>query len=353
MGNIISVKNLRKSFGELEVLKGINLSVEKGEILGIIGISGAGKSTLVRCLNRLEVWDDGLVCINGEDIGRMTEKELNLKRQKIGMIFQQFNLLFSKDVYENIALPLRYLKRSKQEIDCRVKELLQIVGLADKIHAYPSQLSGGQKQRVAIARALASNPEILLSDEATSALDPDTTASILQLLKKLNRELGLTIIIITHEMEVVRETCDRIAVMDSGVIIEFGKTRDIFSNPQKEITKRFITSLFKTEAGDDLLRNTKIREKMGENGILVRLSVDDGIDAEYIIELANQFAVSAHVVYGNVGMVEDQPFGNLYIVLNGDKESVRQAAAWINRQNKPNKSGKIQLLECREVRGGL
>lgn len=341
--DFISVKNLRKSFDGLEVLKGINLSIQKGEMVGIIGLSGAGKSTLVRCLNRLESWDEGQIYIDGEDMGSMTEKELNRKRQKIGMIFQQFNLLSSKNVYENIALPLRYLKKSKEEIDSRVNELLEIVGLTDKIDAYPSQLSGGQKQRVAIARALANNPEILLSDEATSALDPNTTAAILQLLKKLNRELGLTIVVITHEMEVVREICNRVAVIDKGIILEEGNTYDVFAHPQNELTKHFISSILKTNAGEDLLEKPEIRQLMGEDGILLRIPVQEGEENEFVISIARRFQVSVHIVYGSVGLVENRSIGNLYVVINGVKENVSQVVRWVELKNQ-DLTNQIQVI---------
>ncbi len=240
----IEIKNLYKTFHtgktETPVLKGIDLQVQKGEIYGIVGFSGAGKSTLVRCINRLEEPDAGSVRIGDRDITALSKKELIRERTKIGMIFQQFNLFDAKTVYENIAYPLEVSGWKKEDIKKRIDELLALVDLSDKKDAYPGQLSGGQKQRVGIARALANNPDVLLSDEATSALDPQTTISVLNLLKEINQKLGLTIILITHELEVIRYTCDRVAVMEDGEMREKGTVRELFEDPQSETAKRFI-----------------------------------------------------------------------------------------------------------------
>ena len=241
----IEVKGLWKTFHNkkesVPVLKGIDLEVKKGEIYGIVGFSGAGKSTLVRCINRLEEPDAGTVRIGDKIVTSLNKKELDLQRSKIGMIFQQFNLFDSMTVYENIAYPLRVKKWKKEDIHRRIDELLDLVGLADKKDAYPGQLSGGQKQRVGIARALANEPDVLLSDEATSALDPQTTVSVLDLIKEINQKLGLTIILITHELEVIRYTCSRVAVMENGELLEKGSVREIFENPQCETAKNFIS----------------------------------------------------------------------------------------------------------------
>ena len=240
----IEVKQLYKTFHtkkqDIEVLKGIDLEVGKGDIYGIVGFSGAGKSTLVRCINRLEEPDSGSVRIGGKEITSLGKAQLNRQRRKIGMIFQQFNLFDSMTVAQNIAYPLKMAGTSSKEINARVEEMLSLVGLTEKRDAYPGELSGGQKQRVGIARALANQPDVLLSDEATSALDPQTTLSVLDLLKEINQKLGLTIILITHELEVIKYTCHRMAVMENGKLLEQGLVKDIFQHPQCETAKNFI-----------------------------------------------------------------------------------------------------------------
>ena len=242
--SFLEIRELRKTFHtkerDIEVLKGINLSVNKGEIYGIVGFSGAGKSTLVRCINRLEEPDSGSVILDGKDITGLNKKELNLERSKIGMIFQQFNLFDSMTVAENIAYPLKVNKWKKEDIDARIDELLELVYLSEKKNAYPGELSGGQKQRVGIARALAGNPSVLLSDEATSALDPITTLSVLDLIKEINQKLGITILLITHQLEVVKYACDRVAVMENGEFKEVGSVNEVFLDPQSETGKKFI-----------------------------------------------------------------------------------------------------------------
>ncbi|MBP2645859.1 MAG: ABC-type metal ion transport system, ATPase component [Firmicutes bacterium] len=242
--SFITVKDLYKTFHtpeeKVEVLKGINLTVSKGDIFGIIGFSGAGKSTLIRCLNRMEIADSGVIRIGEHQIQDLPKKELNLYRQKIGMIFQHFNLFDSRTVFQNVAYPLEIAGYSKKEIKHRVESMLELVELGDKINSYPGQLSGGQKQRVGIARALANQPDVLLSDEATSALDPQTTLSVLDLLKDINRKLGLTILLITHELDVIKYTCNTMAVLEKGLIVEKGPVRDIFFNPTSETAKLFV-----------------------------------------------------------------------------------------------------------------
>lgn len=242
--NEIEVKHLSKTFEQkgirVDALKDINLTIESGDIYGIIGMSGAGKSTLVRCLNFLERPTDGQVFIEGKDLGNLTEKELRMQRSDIAMIFQHFNLLMQKSVIDNVCFPLRIQGIKKKEAKEKARELLRTVGLEDKEKAYPAQLSGGQKQRVAIARALASNPKILLCDEATSALDPQTTASILELLKSINQQLGITIVIITHQMSVIREICNRVAIIEHGELVENGLVADIFNHPKSKAAKEMI-----------------------------------------------------------------------------------------------------------------
>jgi len=241
---MISIKNLSKNFntpyGKVEVLKGVNLEIEKGDIFGIIGFSGAGKSTMVRCLNLLEKPDEGTIIIGDKDMTKLNKKELRKAREKIGMIFQQFNLFDSKTVFDNVAFPLKVAGYPKDKINERVHEILELVELKDKEKAHPAQLSGGQKQRVGIARALANNPDVLLSDEATSALDPQTTYSILELLKNINKKLNLTIVLITHELDVVKYCCNNVAVIEKGVIMEEGPTDEVFLNPQSDTAKVFI-----------------------------------------------------------------------------------------------------------------
>ena len=241
---MISIKNLSKNFntpyGKVEVLKGINLEIKKGDIFGIIGFSGAGKSTMVRCLNLLEKPDEGTIIIGDKDMTKLSKKELRKAIEKIGMIFQQFNLFDSKTVFDNVAFPLRVAGYPKNKINERVHEILELVELKDKEKAHPAQLSGGQKQRVGIARALANNPDVLLSDEATSALDPQTTYSILELLKNINKKLNLTIVLITHELDVVKYCCNNVAVIEKGVITEEGPTDEVFLNPQSDTAKVFI-----------------------------------------------------------------------------------------------------------------
>ena len=242
--SFITIKDLYKTFknkdGNIEVLKGINLELEKGDIYGVVGFSGAGKSTLIRCLNRLEAPDSGVIRIGEHEITNLSKKDLNKHRQKIGMIFQHFNLFDSRTVYGNVAYPLEIAGFDKKYIKCRVEEILELVELTDKTNCHIGQLSGGQKQRVGIARALANNPDVLLSDEATSALDPQTTLSVLDLLKDINGKLGITIILITHELEVIKYSCNNMAVLENGLIVEQGSVREIFMNPKSETAKLFV-----------------------------------------------------------------------------------------------------------------
>ncbi|OEF99407.1 methionine ABC transporter ATP-binding protein [Vulcanibacillus modesticaldus] len=241
---MIKLNNVQKIYDNnkqrVTALKNINLEIKSGEIYGIIGYSGAGKSTLIRLINMLENPTAGEIWVNGQRMDRLNNEKLRLARQKIGMIFQNFNLLSSRTVRQNIAFPLEIAGYPKEKIDKRVSELIKLVGLTERADAYPSELSGGQKQRVGIARALANNPEVLLSDEATSALDPKTTESILNLLWEINRKFGITIILITHEMHVIKKICHRVAVIDGGEIVEEGPVTEVFGNPKKEITKEFV-----------------------------------------------------------------------------------------------------------------
>ena len=244
---MIEIKNLSKHFdsaSRVDALQNVNLTVEDGDIFGIIGMSGAGKSTLLRCISMLETPTEGSIEIDGKDIFSLKGRELLELRRQMGVVFQGYNLLMQRTIYKNIAFPLELVKTPKQELEKRVGELLELVGLSDKAQMYPAQLSGGQRQRVAIARALASNPKVLLCDEPTSALDPLTTRSILKLLQQINRTLGVTILIITHEIGVVRSICNRVAVIEAGSIAEQGKTEEVFANPQSQAAKQLLDTAF-------------------------------------------------------------------------------------------------------------
>ncbi len=312
----------------VDAVKNVSLTIQQSEIFGVIGYSGAGKSTLVRCINLLERPTKGKVLIDGVDLLQLKEKELRLNRQKIGMIFQQFNLLGSRIVFENVAFPLRYRGMSKKKINEKVMSLLELVGIADKTKAYPLQLSGGQKQRVAIARALASDPSILLCDEATSALDPQTTKSILKLLKDVNRKLGITIVIITHEMSVIKEICHRVAVMEDGYVVELDDVISIFSNPQAQITKDFISTTSNLSRIDELIQEKSDIVQLKEGQSLCRLDFYGSDTKEPIIShISKRYNVSASIIFGNVEVISETVLGSLIVILSGlkeDQESVLQ-----------------------------
>lgn len=279
----IVIENVCKTFqskdGTVNALKNVNLTIEAGDIYGIIGMSGAGKSTLVRCMNFLEVPTTGRVLVRGRALGDLTQRELRKQREEIGMIFQHFNLLMQKNVLENVCFPLYIQKKSKETARKRAAELLEIVGLKDKMHAYPAQLSGGQKQRVAIARALASDPKILLCDEATSALDPQTTSSILELLQDINHRFGITIVIITHQMAVVRKICTRVAIMQEGEVAEVGDVVEIFNHPKSQVARELILS----DGGHDgeKVKNT-VRERI-QSGKKIRIVFSENSAFEPVI----------------------------------------------------------------------
>ena len=279
----IIIENVSKTFvtkdGSVEALKNVNLSIGSGDIYGIIGMSGAGKSTLVRCMNFLEVPSEGRVLINGKSLGDYSEKELRKEREKIGMIFQHFNLLMQKSVLENVCFPLYIQGKKKAEAHARAAELLEIVGLSDKQKAYPSQLSGGQKQRVAIARALASDPEILLCDEATSALDPQTTSSILELLKDINRQFGITIVVITHQMSVIREICTHVAIMNEGEVAEQGLVSEIFSHPKSAVAREII----RRDSGSDAEPKRVDTQSEIQSGEIIRIVFSENSAFEPVI----------------------------------------------------------------------
>ena len=272
-------KTYHSKYGEVNALKNVSLSIESGDIFGIIGMSGAGKSTLVRCMNFLEVPTSGRVLIRGKSLAEFSEKELRAQRQQIGMIFQHFNLLMQKSVLENVCFPLYIQGKKKKEARERAVELLELVDLKDKVNAYPSQLSGGQKQRVAIARALASDPKILLCDEATSALDPQTTSSILELLKDINRRFGITIVIITHQMSVVREICNRVAIMKEGVVEEEGLVSEIFTHPKSPVARELI----RKDSGQDVDSETMLSRPLIQSGEKIRIVFSENSAFEPVI----------------------------------------------------------------------
>ena len=318
---IIRIEGLYKTFGTgdgaVEALKDINLTVEKGDIFGIIGLSGAGKSTLVRCMNLLEKPTEGRVLLNGCDLMAMSDKELRRQRQKISMIFQGFNLLMQRTSIENICFPLELQGVKKDAARKRAKELLEIVDLPDKADAYPVQLSGGQKQRVAIARALASDPEVLLCDEATSALDPKTTRSILDLLKKLNRELGVTVVVITHEMRVVEQICNRVAILDGGEIQETGLVADVFSNPRTEAGRRLV--LPDGEKIHVLPENRLVRVVF--NGASASLPI--------ISTLAIEQGIHLNICSADTRSIGDKVFGNMVLGLPEDETEAARALIYL------------------------
>jgi D-methionine transport system ATP-binding protein len=303
---------------------GVDLDIARGDITGVIGYSGAGKSTLVRLINGLETPDEGQVLIDGEDISRAGERQLRRVRGEIGMIFQQFNLFSSRTVAGNVEFPLKVSGLPRAQRTARVAELLEFVGISDKAGQYPQQLSGGQKQRVGIARALATSPKILLADEATSALDPDTTAEILALLKRVNRELGTTIVVITHEMDVVRDICDRVAVLDSGRLAEHGRVYDVFSDPTSPITRRLVRSA----VGDVPSEETLDRLRTRHSGRFVTVAVrekDSGIVD--VTEHLSRPGIRATVVYGGIIELSRRPFGSLTFALQGNDSEIDEALA--------------------------
>ncbi|HCF1758983.1 TPA: methionine ABC transporter ATP-binding protein [Pseudomonas aeruginosa] len=311
-------KTYRVAGREIPALQPTRLNIQAGQIFGLIGHSGAGKSTLLRLINRLEEPSGGRILVEGEDVTALDAEGLRRFRQRVGMIFQHFNLLSSKTVADNIAMPLRLASGfSRAEVDARVSELLARVGLSDHARKYPAQLSGGQKQRVGIARALACRPSILLCDEATSALDPQTTASVLQLLAEINRELKLTIVLITHEMDVIRRVCDQVAVMDGGAIVEQGDVADVFLHPQHPTTRRFV---FEAERVDEDERHDDFAHVPG---LILRLTFrGEATYAPLLGTVARQTGVDYSILSGRIDRIKDTPYGQLTLALvGGDLEA--------------------------------
>lgn len=332
---MIELKNISVLFKQdkrdVRAVDDVTLHVKKGDVYGIIGYSGAGKSTLVRTINLLQrPTNDGTVHVNGVNLTTLSAPDLRQARKKIGMIFQHFNLMNSISVFDNVAFPLKKSGLSKLEILNKVTELLELVGLKDKKNAYPRQLSGGQKQRVAIARALANNPDVLLCDEATSALDPKTTYAILELLKQVNEKLGLTIVIITHEMQVVKEICNKVAVMEDGKVIESGSILDIFTNPQKELTKDFIDTATHVNKGIETVLAHEDLLNLKDGDVLVKIAFTGSSTGEPLMtKLSTHYQVSANILFGNVEIIQNTPIGNLLVGLSGDSHNINSAITYI------------------------
>ena len=335
---MIELKHIVKEFNDsgrdVHAVNDVSLTIDDGDIFGIIGFSGAGKSTLVRCINLLGRPTSGEVIIDGRDITALSQKELREARKKIGMIFQHFNLMPSRTVAGNVAFPLKNSGLSKSEIKAKVKKLLDMVEIGDKEDAYPSQLSGGQKQRVAIARALANDPKILLCDEATSALDPQTTHSILELLKRLNKELGITIVIITHEMDVVKTICNKVAVMEHGRVVETGDLLKVFTEPEADITRAFIRSTSNLSKAEDFLKadNPVTRIKPGE--LMARLNYNNVRVSQPIISTAIlKFQVYMNIVFADVEIVGDSNIGGTVAIFSGERENISRALDYFKSVN--------------------
>ncbi len=320
---MIELKNLSKTYSTgTEALKNISISIADGDIFGIIGMSGAGKSTLVRCINMLEKPTSGSVVINGVDITKMSEKQLRQERHRITMIFQNINLLAQKNVIQNVMFPLQISHKPKEESIKRARELLGIVGISDKEKSYPSQLSGGQQQRVAIARALATDPEILLCDEATSALDPKTTTQILDLLKEINQRLGITIIIITHQMSVVESICKNVAIIEDGEVAEMGPVSQVFTSPQSAIAKRLV---FSTDDDSMFSGNPQLAK------LRVTYSGAEGVAKPLITQMAVDTGIIANILFAQTKTIDSKVWGTMILEVENDSETIEKAKAYIKK----------------------
>lgn len=333
---MIKIRNLSKVYntknGQVTGVDNVSLTIQEGDIFGIVGYSGAGKSSLLRCINLLERPTSGNVTVNGTDLTSLKSKNLRIARLKIGMIFQHFYLISQKTVFENIEFALKAAKIPSKDMNDRVEALLDMVGLADKRDVFPSQLSGGQKQRVGIARALANNPSVLLCDEATSALDPTTTKSILNLLKKINKELNITIVLITHEMDVVKEICNRMAIMQDGRVIEEGPVYDIFANPQEELTKEFIESVVSYDLPAAIFKKCE--------GTIIKVTFKGEIAGEGIISDTLQlYNVKGNFLHGSIDYIQEAPLGIFLMELKGTSEEIIKAIQFIE-----NRSALVEVL---------
>jgi D-methionine transport system ATP-binding protein len=331
---VITLNSLKKVFqtkdGVVTAVDNINLTINEGEIYGIIGYSGAGKSTLIRMLNMLERPTSGTVEVAGKNLSQLSNKQLRLARQEISMIFQHFNLLWSRTVRENISFPLEIAGVPKEKRKERVEELIKLVGLEGRGESYPSQLSGGQKQRVGIARALANNPKVLLCDEATSALDPKTTDSILDLLVDINRKLGLTIVLITHEMHVIRKICHRVAVMENGNIVEEGPVLEVFRQPTQEMTKEFVKQVTEPEETVETVKHLLAETNTGK---IVQLTFVGG-DAEkpLITQMIRAFDIDINILQGKISHTQNGPYGALFVHIDGDDAEVKRAIEYVKEK---------------------
>lgn len=321
--NVSKVYSTKKK--EVVGVDNVSLTINSGDIFGIVGYSGAGKSSLLRCINLLERPTSGEILINSKDLTKLSRNELRLARLKIGMIFQHFYLISQKTVGENIAFALKAASMPAIEIPARVDELLEMVGLAEKRDVYPAQLSGGQKQRVGIARALANNPAMLLCDEATSALDPKTTVSILRLLKEINKKLGITIVLITHEMDVVKEICNRMAVMQDGKVIEEGDVYDIFASPQKILTQEFISSVVSFDIPKTILKDVR--------GQIVKILFKGNVAGEGVIsDTMQRFEVKGNFLHGTIEYIQERPLGIFLMELQGEDSELAKASAYMTER---------------------
>ena len=318
----------------VHAVQDVSLSIGKGEIFGIIGFSGAGKSTLVRCINLLERPTSGSVTVDGKEMTALSARELRQARKKIGMIFQHFNLMPSRTVFGNVAYPLRGSGLSREQIADKVHRLLELVGIGDKAEAYPKQLSGGQKQRVAIARALANDPNVLLCDEATSALDPQTTKAILRLLKNLNEKLGITVVIITHEMAVVKEICDRVAVMEHGRVVEQGEVFNVFADPRQEITRSFIHTTSNLRKIEELIEEDSPVVQLKPGELIVRLSyIQRNVSEPLISTVSRKFDITLNIIFSDIAIVQNAPIGGTVAIISGEREQITQAIAYLIEKN--------------------
>ena len=335
---MIELRHISKDFGTgahaVHAVQDVSLTVETGEIFGIIGFSGAGKSTLVRCINLLERPTSGEVLLDGQELTALPPKQLRQTRKKIGMIFQHFNLMPSRTVAGNVAYPLRGSGLSREQIAAKVQSLLELVGIGDKADAFPSQLSGGQKQRVAIARALANDPSVLLCDEATSALDPQTTKAILHLLRDLNAKLGLTIVLITHEMAVVREICHRVAVMEHGRVAEQGEVFNVFVDPRQDITRSFIQTTSNLQKVEELIAADSPVTRLNPGELIIRLSYVQRNAAEPLISVVTKlFDVSLNIIFADINIVQDAPIGGTVAIISGERSHITKAIEYFIDKN--------------------
>ena len=335
---MIELTHISKNFASggrtVHAVQDVSLSIGKGEIFGIIGFSGAGKSTLVRCINLLERPTSGSVTVDGKEMTALSARELRQARKKIGMIFQHFNLMPSRTVFGNVAYPLRGSGLSGEQIADKVHRLLELVGIGDKAEAYPKQLSGGQKQRVAIARALANDPNVLLCDEATSALDPQTTKAILRLLKDLNEKLGITVVIITHEMAVVKEICDRIAVMEYGRVVEQGEVFNVFADPRQEITRSFIHTTSNLRKIEELIEEDSPVVQLKPGELIVRLSyIQRNVSEPLISTVSRKFDITLNIIFSDIAIVQNAPIGGTVAIISGERAQITQAMQYLSEKN--------------------